>query len=180
MITSCREVQNLLGLFFDSELDSRQMRAVALHSATCRPCEEELRRLEHLQELVARSVADQVDAIDLSRVWANVESRLKPRHISWVERAREWWSEREWGWGIPAMGAAAAAAALVGALVLPSEQAGQMAAAEADNAVSVHEISSDSHIALVGEADTLLVWVDHELAGDAAITGEPVNFEAFE
>jgi hypothetical protein len=56
----------------------------------------------------------------------------------------------------------------------------QIASASGENQVSVHEISSDSHVALLGEADTALLWVDHELAGDAPVEAEPVNFEAFE
>src|SRR5215470_8508613 len=104
--TTCREVHNLLELFFDSELDPRQMREVALHSATCSHCEEELRQLEHLQDIVSRTLNERVEEVDLSRVWTGIESRLQPRHRSLASRVSEWWSEREWGWRIPAFSAA--------------------------------------------------------------------------
>lgn len=176
--TTCREVQNLLQLFFDSELDPRQMRTVALHSATCSHCEGELRQLEHLQDLVVTTIRDRVEEIDLSRVWAGIESRLEPRRPSWVRRLGEWWNEREWGWGMPAFGAVAAAAALAFVLVQPGVRE---PAQVAENPVSVHEITSDSHVALLSEADTLLLWVEHELTGSEALaTAEPVNFEDFE
>jgi anti-sigma factor RsiW len=181
MITAtCREVQNLLELFFDSELDPRQMRAVALHSATCSQCEDELRRLERLQDVVARAVTTRVDEIDLSRVWSGIEHRLQPRRPSVVQRWRTWWGEHEWGWGMPALGAAAAAAVVAG-LALWQSPVGKTIEVALENPVSVHEIASDSHVALLSEADTLLVWVDHELADTGAVaTGEPVNFEDFE
>jgi anti-sigma factor RsiW len=184
MITAtCREVHNLLELFFDSELDSRQMRAVALHSATCPQCEEELRHLEHLQDIVAQTVNEQVDEIDLSRVWSGIEQRIPVRRISWGSRLRTWWGELEFGWGIPAFGAAATAAAFAAFTFAQSPVAKSFENA-LENQVSVHEITSDDHVALVSEADTLLLWVDHELTGDADDGGlteaEPANFEAIE
>ena len=50
---NCRETRPLLPLFFDGELEARQMRAVALHSTRCIDCEGELRQLERLQDVVA-------------------------------------------------------------------------------------------------------------------------------
>src|SRR5262245_22806615 len=140
--TTCREVHNLLELFFDSELDPRQMRTVALHSATCRQCEEELRQLERLQEVVSRTLNERVDEVDVSRVWPGIEHRLQPRGVSWVQGLRAWWREREWGWEMPALGAAAAAAAIA---VISFSQSPVTNPPDriAENPVSVHEISSD-------------------------------------
>lgn len=182
MITAtCREVHNLLELFFDSELDSRQMRAVALHSATCPSCEEELRHLERLQDVVASAVNDQVDDIDMSSFWAGIEDRLPSRRASWVRQLQAWWSEQEWSWGVPALGVAAAAAAFFAISFSQSPVVKTIETALVENPVSVHEISSDDHVALVSEADTLLLWVDHELSGDAGISAaEPANIEAIE
>lgn len=179
--TTCREVHNLLELFFDSELDPRQMRAVALHSATCRPCEEELRKLERLQDVVARTLTERVDEVDLGLVWAGIEHRIQPRRISWFKRIGLWWADQEWGWGYPAFGAAVAAAAIAAFTLSQSPVREKIETALAENSISVHEISSDDHVALLGEADTLLLWVDHELAGEAAVDAvEPANVEAIE
>lgn len=178
---TCREVHNLLELFFDSELDPRQMRTVALHSATCPACEQELRQFEHLQDVVAKTVNERVDEIDLSQVWTKIEHRLQPRRASWAHRVREWWDDREWGWGVPAMGALAAAAVAAVVAMQPSVQGVvQEAVQVAESSVSVHEISSDSHVALLGEADTLLLWVDHQLDEGDASSSEQMNFEEFE
>lgn len=174
---TCREVQNLLELFFDSQLEPRQMRTVALHSATCPSCEEELRHLERLQDLLAKTVHERVDEIDVTVLWSNIEHRLQPRHPSLVERLQDWWGEREWGWGVPAMGALAAAA--VAALVLV-QPAGEEAIQVAESSVSVHEIASDSHVALSSEDNMLLLWVDHALDEETISASEPVDFEKFE
>ena len=54
---NCRETRPLLPLFFDGELEARQMRAVALHSTRCAECEGELRQLERLQETWSRRMS---------------------------------------------------------------------------------------------------------------------------
>lgn len=184
--TTCREVHNLLELFFDSELDPRQMRAVALHSATCPHCEEELRQLERLQDVVVRGLNDRVDEVDLGMVWSGIERRIQPRRLTWLKRLNLWWADQEWGWRYPAFGAAVAAAAIAIFTLAQSQPVRRtIETALSEDGVSVHEISSDSHVALLGETDTLLLWVDHELAGEApgetsmdAI--EPANIEAVE
>ncbi len=180
---TCREVHNLLELFFDSELEPRQMRTVALHSATCPSCEEELRHLERLQDVLSRTVQERVDEVDVSVLWGNIEQRLQPRRPSIVQRVRDWWGETEWGWGVPAMGGALAAAALAALILVQPGGDSPDAVRVADNSanpVSVHEIDTDSHVALLSEADTLLLWVDHQLDEGTITASEPVNFEDYE
>lgn len=158
-VSTCREVHTLLGPFFDKELDQPQMRAIALHSAECERCEAELRGLELLQGLVSRALNAQVDQVDLSGMWARVEPRLKPRRMRRLIRLHSWWSDLElaWTWGVPAFGAVAAVAALLALSVWRSP------VDNPENPVSVHEITSDDHVALVNESDTVLLWIDHEL-----------------
>jgi anti-sigma factor RsiW len=90
---NCREAQPLLQLFIDGELDARRMRGVALHSARCSSCEQELRFFENCQDAVSQYVNVAIDEIDLSRVWAGVAPRLKHASPSWNSRLREWWDE---------------------------------------------------------------------------------------
>lgn len=100
---------------------------------------------------------------------------------SWVRLLQTWWGEREWGWGVPAFSAAAAAAAFAAFTLAQSPVVKTLETALVDNPVSVHEITSDDHVALVSEADTLLLWVDHELTGDAGINAaDSANLEAIE
>ena len=91
---SCRETRPLLPLFFDGELEARQMRAVALHSTRCPSCEDELRQLERLQEVVASHVTAMVEEIDLGDIWAGIAPRLDTRAPTLVQRLRAWWDER--------------------------------------------------------------------------------------
>ncbi len=167
MMITCREVQSLLPLFFDSELDSRQMRVVALHTAKCPSCEPELRQLENLQEVVSRTLSERVEEIDLSNIWTNVEQRLGRTHLTWTERARLWWSEEQplhWLMSGPAIGAAIAGFALA-LLLLANWQPHTVAKStlaqnNGDSAVSIETIDAPSNVALLSENDTLVLWVD--------------------
>lgn len=86
----CPEVSPLVPRFFDGELEGRQMRVVALHVTRCADCEQELRQLEAVQSLLGAQVAEQVDAIDMSRIWAGVAKRIETPVPSWRERLAAW------------------------------------------------------------------------------------------
>ena len=73
---NCREAYPLLPLFVDGELDARQMRSVALHSTRCPTCEEELRRVERLQDLVTSHINSLAEDIDVSQIWPGIAPRI--------------------------------------------------------------------------------------------------------
>jgi anti-sigma factor RsiW len=162
-----------LPLFFDGELEARQMRAVALHSTRCTSCEEELRELEHLQEAVVSHVSALVDEIDLGRVWAGVAPRLTHRAPSLPARVRNWWAEHRPSWGIRgAAFAAAAAAAMFAGIVIqrtPEAPPPQVAhVAKIDNSAKLDSMqSSVDSVALVTEAETntTLLWIMDDATG---------------
>ena len=170
---NCRESRPLLPLFFDGELEARQMRSVALHSTRCATCEEELRALEHLQETVAAHVTTLVDQIDLSQVWAGVAPRLAEGAPSFTARWRSWWDEHRLGWSVrgPAVAAVAAAALVTLVLVRPSnELATPLAApiAKIDNSAKLDSMqSSVDSVALVTDAETntTLLWIMDDATG---------------
>ncbi|MDX2168491.1 MAG: hypothetical protein SF182_15560 [Deltaproteobacteria bacterium] len=182
---TCRETRPLLPLFFDGELEARQMRSVALHSTRCTTCEQELRELEHLQEAVASHVSALVDEVDLSRVWAGVAPRLAPRAPSLLGRWRAWWEEHRLGWGLrgPAYAGAAAAALLALLLIQPTDvektpaSTAQVAPrAKIDNSAKLDSMqSSVDSVALVTDAETntTLLWI----MDDAGGVVEPVSDE---
>lgn len=111
---TCREASNLLPLFLDGELDSRQMRSVALHSMRCRACEIELKEMEHLQDLVGNAIKSRVADVDLAGLWPAVESRIGKVPLPWTRRLRARWEDIqvELDMRLPAFAAAAAIAAL--------------------------------------------------------------------
>ncbi len=181
---NCRDTRPLLPLFFDGELEARQMRTVALHSTRCPTCEQELRELEHLQEAITSHVSAMVDEVDLSRVWAGVAPRLAPRAPSLVGRLRAWWEEHRSGWGLrgPAFAGAAVASLLVLLLIQPSTEivapsnTAQVPRAKIDNSAKLDSMqSSVDSVALVTDAETntTLLWI----MDDAKAAVEPVSDE---
>jgi anti-sigma factor RsiW len=164
---TCRDVSGLLPLFFDGELDARRMRSVALHSTRCPSCEDELRRFEQVQELVATTIQAQVDDIDLGRVWPAVEKALSTVRTPWWRRAWLWWEEAQpVGWlRVPALGATVAA--LIAFVVWsagPSEEP-QLAQGTAviDNSATIDFLDSNADaIAVLNEPETntTVLWVN--------------------
>jgi hypothetical protein len=166
---TCRDVNGLLSLFFDGELDARQMRDVALHSSRCADCEGELRRFERGQELVATTVRAQIDDLDLSQVWPAVAERIGSIRVPWWQRARLWWEAREpLGWRpLPAFGVVAATAAV--ALVLWSGRPDAPQVAEVppvvDNSATIDSLDSNAEAVAVlsePETNTTVLWVNDE------------------
>jgi len=168
---TCREASNLLPLFFDGELDPRQMRSVALHGTRCQPCEAELRRMERLQELVSETVSAGVDEIDLSNFWTAVERRLGATRPSWWQRMRARWQEGELRWAvrIPAFAAAAAVAVLAFFLFTrtqqPSAEPGAPQIAALDHSASIDSLDTDLDAVAVlddPETSTTALWVSDD------------------
>ena len=184
-MTTCREARPLLPLFFDGELEARQMRAVALHSTRCPDCERDLRELEHLQEAVAAHAGSLVDESDGTQVWAGVAPRLVGRSPSWGERWRAWWEESHASWRIggPAFAGLAAAVLLaVGLVQRPGElasPAGPMVEARRiDNTAKVDSMqSSVDSVALVTEPETntTMLWIMDDAAGSIERVADDVE-----
>jgi anti-sigma factor RsiW len=173
---NCRETRPLLPLFFDGELEARQMRAVALHSTRCPDCESELRHFERLQDAVATHISSMIDDIDLGRIWAGVSPRLESRTPSLARRLRGWWEELELGWSVrgPAFAAVAAVLLLTFALwqrdgnTAGPELASRPAASEVDNSAVLDSVqSSVDSVALVTDAETntTLLWIMDDAGG---------------
>lgn len=174
---TCREALNLVPLLLDGELESRQMRALVIHSTRCTPCETELRQLEHLQEIVSESVNARVDELDFTNFWSRIEPRLGARDLTWWQRLRAWWDagERRWMVQVPAF--AAAAVIVVLAIVFftraPQATTDPMASqvATADNTATIEQLDTDADsVAVVNDPETrtTALWlVDDTLPGEA-------------
>jgi anti-sigma factor RsiW len=168
---NCRETRPLLPLFFDGELEARQMRAVALHSTRCPECEDELRHFERLQDAVVSHLAAMVDDVDLTQMWAGIAPRLESRAPTLGRRLRAWWDERELGWMVRGPAFAAAAAALLLTLALwqrSGTTAGPEVASRVDNSAVLDSVqSSVDSLALVTdeETNTTLLWIMDDAGG---------------
>ncbi len=173
---TCREVSNLLPLFFDGELDPRQMRMVALHSTRCTTCERDLRQLERVQELVSDNINTAVDEVDFESFWPGVQRRLSTTRQPWWPRLRAWMGDGEHTWMIrlPALAAAAIVAVLAFLLLTrapqPTTAPGASQLAAVDNATSIESLDTDvDSVAVLNDPETrtTVLWVnDATLSGD--------------
>lgn len=176
---NCREALPLLPLFVDGELEARQMRGLALHATRCPGCEDELRRIERLQDAVAEFVNKQVDEIDLGEVWEKVAPRLGPPPAPWMMRLREWWSaeDRNWWVRVPLYAGAAAVLVAVGLWQFSSGVVGPpVEVAAVDNSVILDSVKSDAEgLALLREPETntLVLWVSDVSLEDGDLGGMP-------
>ncbi len=168
---TCREASNLLPLFFDGELDARQMRVIALHSTRCTNCEAQLRRFEQVHELVSENINAAVDEVDLSQLWPAIESRLGNLELPWWRRAYARWRDGEYGWAVRVPAFAAAAAIAVLALLLltrvpqPTTEPAAPQVAAVDNAASIDSLDTDvDSVAVLNdpETHTTVLWVNDE------------------
>jgi hypothetical protein len=165
---NCRESRPLLPLFLDGELDARQMREVALHSTRCGECEQDLRGMERLQELISSRVQAEIAQVDLSRVWAGVAPRLVSVRRPWYESVRERWEEigPRWQTLVP-VSAAAAVAGLLAMLLWQGQQTGtqptQWASASDDNSAIFETVQSGGDPFTViqePETKTTVLWIN--------------------
>jgi anti-sigma factor RsiW len=173
---TCREILSLLPLFFDGELDARQMRSVALHSARCKSCEDELRQTERLQDLISETIHARVEEVDASGIWTEIERRLDAAPLPWWKRLQAWWMDVPMPRAIPAP--ALAAAVLVAVLgLLFFARAPQMGAppnepvvASADSGALIHSLETDLDAAIINDpqAGMILLFED----GEAPAVGE--------
>jgi anti-sigma factor RsiW len=172
---NCREAHPLLPLFFDGELDARQLRGVALHSTRCPSCEQELQQLERIQDLVVNAVTVRADEVDLSGLWSGIEPRINVVPPSWMVRARSWWEthQYDWTWPASALAALGAAALLAFALSPAAKDARPPQIAGVDNSANLDVVESHvDSMALLSEPETntMVLWISDE---EGAGTEEP-------
>ncbi len=106
----CPDIAPLVTRFFDGELDGHHMRTVALHITRCSDCEDELRLLEKVQNLVAEQATADIAGIDVDSIWSAVAAQIDEAPPSLTQRLQAWWEDFEFlspGTVWPALGAAA-------------------------------------------------------------------------
>jgi len=176
---NCREARPLLPLFLDGEIDTRQLRSVALHSTRCGECERELQQLEHLQDLVVEHVNSQLEDVDLTRIWGGVAPRIQAISVPWWIRAQARWDTIDIRWRRPAPAFAVLGAAALLAVVLwgPSNQEPQEVARQSsiDNSANLDVVESHvGSMALLSEPETntMVLWITDDEPQTADALGE--------
>lgn len=172
---NCRETRPLLPLFFDGELEARQMRAVALHSTRCPECEGELRGLERLQDSLVAHVSSQLEEIDFERIWEGVAPRLGSPARSRFQPLQDWWAGLDLRWSPQVPIYAALAAACVLAVLLWQRDARNRSVdlAAVDNSTILGSVQTNvGSLAVLREpeTDTMVLWItDDGSSGDGFV-----------
>jgi anti-sigma factor RsiW len=91
MKDSCSSVSQLLEKYFDGEVDKRERTLIEKHLEECPACQEALKSLEGLRNLISPPTAESVPEEDSLRLWQNIrrEIRLSDKPT---------WTESLWSW----------------------------------------------------------------------------------
>jgi hypothetical protein len=180
-MTVCVHAQRLIPLLYDGELDGPVRREVSNHVANCAACTHTLTMLDRGQELLRQAIDDQIDDIDFSGFWQNVENKLSEPRPAWRDQLRVRWDSWRflWSWRAPAWAAAASMLFVSGVLLFsrqqppsptlpsPSDQA-TLALADNDQA-QIESLSASDTISVWNEptSNVTVIWVSDE--GDGGL-----------
>ncbi len=110
---TCGDTEQHLDRFLDTELPPPMLLEIARHAAACPSCEEGLRQMTALHDVVARVAREDAASLDLSGLWPAIAAE--------VDRAS---SRRTWGRrlrSVPVWAATLAAAASLTLWVRPPQ-----------------------------------------------------------
>jgi predicted anti-sigma-YlaC factor YlaD len=91
MKESCSAVSKLLEKYFDQEVTDEEKSVVETHLLDCQACQEVLRSMEELRNLVRAPVEEAVQKEDFQWIWQKIERgiRLEERPTFW-ETLQSW------------------------------------------------------------------------------------------
>jgi len=91
MKDSCFVVSRLLEKYFDREMTDEERSLVEAHLLDCQACQDRLRSMEELRNLVKAPVEEAVQNEDFQWIWQKIERgiRLEERHTFW-ETLQAW------------------------------------------------------------------------------------------
>ena len=91
MKDSCSVVSRLLEKYFDREMTDEERSLVEAHLLDCQACQDRLRSMEELRDLVKAPVEEAVQNEDFQWIWQKIERgiRLEERHTFW-ETLQTW------------------------------------------------------------------------------------------
>lgn len=91
MKDSCSAVSKLLEKYFDQEVTNKERSLVEAHLLDCHACQDVLRSMEKLRDLVKAPVEEAVQKEDFQWIWQKIERgiRLEERPTFW-ETLRSW------------------------------------------------------------------------------------------
>ena len=101
----CERVQELLGAWIDGELSTAESESVGIHLGGCADCRTAQQRLEKMNSALQRVLAADVDKIEFTPFWQNLERGIKEKP-SWTARLQDWagglFAAPRTAWAVPA------------------------------------------------------------------------------
>jgi len=174
---TCDAAAALLDAFVDAELEPSASVEVARHAGQCPQCDDLIRDLLAVREALVAGTARAVDGLDLTGVWARVESGIAraDAQVAWRARAgtrRRGVSPRI-AWGAMAALAAGVALAIRFATPQPDAQVAKgpaaptrVAARRLPNHVVIDRLAGkDIGLRREPKSGTTMIWVNHEVEG---------------
>lgn len=89
---NCPRYERLAALLYDGELHGPLRREVRAHVAGCVACTRWLAAIERLQEVLLQEVDSQIERIDFSHFWEQIEGKLSAPPPPWFVRLRLQWA----------------------------------------------------------------------------------------
>lgn len=126
---TCRDLDDLIDAFVDSELPPASLLDVARHAAQCSACEARIQAVTAIGHVLGTTVRHDAATLDLSGVWAAVERRIDVVDTQ-HHRDHRWdrWRQAFAGPTLPAWGTAAAIAASAALFLQPVQQTANQSA----------------------------------------------------
>lgn len=158
----CKNTQQHLTAYIDSEISADKQLEIDTHLHSCHHCRQYMRDLQETDVLVRESISFEMPPeVDLAGVWEAMVKNVVFR-TSWLQRLKDW-ASRPIVW-LPAVVAAGATAALVFVLPLPQQQSiGQISRVE-----SVSSRAGQVMVFQTAESSQPLIWIMPENKKEAS------------
>jgi anti-sigma factor RsiW len=172
MATSCDEIRQWLGSFYDRELHGSKFDVVEKHVRECASCAAELKKLERTSEMLRAHYANVAASADLSDVWNRVDAAV----AEFPEREAESFRERLIRiFSVPKPAWAAvglvAIALIIAVSILPNDKNSTFAA----NDCIIDSVESEDYSVMVyevGDTRMKVIWVmEQQTSGGTNATG---------
>jgi predicted anti-sigma-YlaC factor YlaD len=91
MKNSCSSISKLLEKYFDQEVTDKERALVEEHLLSCLTCQDALKSMEGLRNMIKSPVEEAIKQEDFQWVWQNIKREIRHRERpTWRESIRSW------------------------------------------------------------------------------------------
>lgn len=80
----CKSISMLLEKYFDNEVSSEEKLMVETHISSCPTCQDSLKSISYLRELLKRPVEESIEKEDFPLLWQRIEKQIRLKEKSSV------------------------------------------------------------------------------------------------